>query len=573
MANGQLADVLRHIRTLVTVRAHADQTDRQLLTQFATTRNEAAFATLVGRHGPVVLGVCRRILRNAHDAEDAFQATFLVLARKAGSVRWQRSVGSWLYEVATRIAQGIRTDLAREQARKRANRELLGSGTFGPNRFASPIADPLVATAQQEMLSILDEELSRLPPRYLEPVILCYLKGKTHEEAAQEIGCPIGSMSRHLARAHELLRERLVRRGVALPTALLSSALGDRALATVPARLSNTTVKAALSFVRLTAAAAGVPSAKVVVLAKGIQRAMFITKLKTAALLFLAALATIGIGSGGAFHHVQAEKQKVIEKSTTAIPQTDSVPTAVTEDASSSETVTERRAREMRAKLSQPVTLDKGIDQGTTLQDALDFISDRYDLTLLLNKNAFKAETDPKKRVENKPIELPRMVGVPLHLALRLIAAQAGATYLVHSDYVEVTTPERARPEDWAGSRHLAAMVTIQFERRPLQQALQDLAAHAGINVVVDCRVAESAANTPVTATFTLVPLDTAVRFLADMADLGTVAADNVLYVTTKANAEAIRAEQAQRKRSEEAKPSTVSQASSKPAKVSEKSK
>jgi RNA polymerase sigma factor (sigma-70 family) len=186
VANVHLTEVLRHIRTLVTVRAHADHTDRQLLERFAATRDEAAFATLVGRHGPLVFGVCRRILRNAHDAEGAFQATFLVLARKAGSIRWQRSVGSWLYEVATRIAQGIRTDLAREQAHKRATRAQLVSGTFGPERLAGPVGDPFAATAQLEMLSILDEELSRLPTKYLEPVVLCYLEGKSHQEAARE---------------------------------------------------------------------------------------------------------------------------------------------------------------------------------------------------------------------------------------------------------------------------------------------------------------------------------------------------------------------------------------------------
>jgi hypothetical protein len=432
----------------------------------------------------------------------------------------------------------------------------------------------LVAAAQHEIFSILDEELSRLPPKYLEPVVLCYLEGKTHEEAAREIGCPIGSMSRHLARAHELLRERLVRRGVGVPAGLLSAALADRALALVPATLSNATVNAALHFVQVTAAAGGVPCAKAVVLAKGILRAMFIAKLKTTGLLFVAAVALIGMGSGRASRHSEVDKQNVAEKSAMPLQHTDTALTVVTENGASSETVTERHAREMRAKLSQPVTLDKGIERGTPLQEALDFITDRYDITLLLNKSAFKAETDPKKRVENKPIELPRMTGMPLHHVLRLIAAEAGATCLVHSDYVEITTPERARPEDWEGSRHLAATVTTQFDRRPLEQALHELAALSGINVVVDSRVAESAAKTPVTATLALVPLDTAVRFLADMADLGTVAADNVLYVTTKANAEAIRAEQAQRRRAnQEAKPTTDSPTNPKPAKTPEKTK
>jgi RNA polymerase sigma-70 factor (ECF subfamily) len=177
--------------------------DATLLERFVTCREEAAFAALVQRHGPRVLGACRQILRNEHDAEDAFQATFLLLARKAADMPWRESVGGWLYAAAHRLSLNARAGVLR-----RHRREIpLGEDMQ---------ADPVKEIAQRELRWVLDDELDRLPEKYRAPVVLCYLEGMTNEEAARTLGWPAGSMSRRLERARGLLRRRLAGRGLSL---------------------------------------------------------------------------------------------------------------------------------------------------------------------------------------------------------------------------------------------------------------------------------------------------------------------------------------------------------------------
>src|SRR5579885_1458058 len=164
MPHAALPAVMDHIRRLTRTPAAEGLTDRQLLQRFAAGRDEGAFEALVRRHGRLVLGVCRRVLRQEQDAEDAFQATFLVLARRAGSVRWQESVGGWLHEVARRVARGLRDRAGRRQARERTVAEL------------PDVAAPQDGAAR-ELGALLDEELLRLPERYRTPLLLCYLEG------------------------------------------------------------------------------------------------------------------------------------------------------------------------------------------------------------------------------------------------------------------------------------------------------------------------------------------------------------------------------------------------------------
>ena len=187
MAQGQLDAVLRYIRKLAGAREVGAATDRQLLERFTTLRDESAFAALVERHGPMVLGVCQRILRNEHDAEDAFQATFLVLARKASSQRWRESVGGWLYEVACRVARKARADRARRQVRER-------------QVAIMPSVDPLSLVAGREIQAVLEDELCRLPDKYRLPVVLCCLEGSSRSEAAQQLGWKEGTVAGRLAR-------------------------------------------------------------------------------------------------------------------------------------------------------------------------------------------------------------------------------------------------------------------------------------------------------------------------------------------------------------------------------------
>lgn len=286
--------VLQHIHRLLEVQTTGEQSDRQLLDRFARQRDEAAFAALVRRHGGLVLGVCRRVLHNLHDAEDAFQATFLVLARKADSVRWQESVGSWLYTVAHHIAVKARVKSDRRQLRETQVIDM-------------PQANTYPEVPSWELQPILDEELSRLPEKYRAPLVLCYLEGKTKEEAARQLGCTQGAVKGKLERARDLLRGRLTQRGLALSTTALVMALTENVgSAAVPATLIETTARAAVLFTTHSTITAGV-SASAAVLAEGALQTMWITKTRFA----LAMLLTVGLlGTGFGWFSLQALADK-----------------------------------------------------------------------------------------------------------------------------------------------------------------------------------------------------------------------------------------------------------------------
>ncbi len=232
--------LLRHVRTLVEPPPAAS--DRDLLHRFARHRDEDAFAALLRRHGPMVLRVCRRFLAAEADAEDAFQAVFVTLARKAGAVRWRDSAAGWLYGVACHAALRVRLAAAR-----RRRHELAGAAPRG--------TDPLAEMSARELLSALDEALTGLPEKYRDPLVLYYLEGMTREEVAERLGCPLGTLKGRLARGKELLHAALERRGLSL-SALLAAALVGRgaAGAAVPQALARTALRAA---VLATPAAAG----------------------------------------------------------------------------------------------------------------------------------------------------------------------------------------------------------------------------------------------------------------------------------------------------------------------------
>ncbi len=253
--------------------------DAELLDRYVRSRDQAAIELLVWRHSVLVFNVCRRILPSHHDAEDAFQATFLALVRKAHAILRRGSVASWLYKVAYRVALEVR-----ERAQKIARREMPGSELLE----VQAIADP----GWNEVQPILDEEIHRLPERLRQPFILCYLEGKTNEEAARQLGCPAGTVFSRLARGREMLRQRLQRRGVALSATALAATLGQRAAEAVPAA---PLVRAALRFADGQAAACAVP-AEVTKLAEGVLQTMFLTRLKIGALLLFVVL---GLLAGG----------------------------------------------------------------------------------------------------------------------------------------------------------------------------------------------------------------------------------------------------------------------------------
>jgi RNA polymerase sigma factor (sigma-70 family) len=281
MVHGQLNVVLRHIHKLGGAPGLDGFHDGQLLERFADGREEAAFTALVQRHGPLVLGVCRRVLGNAHDAEDAFQATFLILLRRAHALDRRGSVAGWLHTVAYHVALRARAAAARRQRQERQVAAMADSN--------SPTAE-----AWTDLQPVLDEELSRLPESYRSAVLLCYLQGKTNAEAARMLGWPIGTVKGRLFRARDMLRKRLARRGVTLSAGTLTAALAENASAAVPASLVQATVQTGVLAV---GGATAVGSSSALALAEGALKTMFVTKLRIAtALLFLAGLLALGAG-------------------------------------------------------------------------------------------------------------------------------------------------------------------------------------------------------------------------------------------------------------------------------------
>jgi RNA polymerase sigma factor (sigma-70 family) len=256
----------------------ADRTDGQLLSQFLSRRDEAAFVALVRRHGPMVLGVCRRVLGNAADAEDAFQATFLVLVRKAASLTARAVLGDWLHGVARRTALSARRACARRRAKEQA--------------MARP--DVQSEAIQDDWLPLLDAELSRLPENYRLPIVLCDLEGKTRREAADCLGWPEGTVAGRLARGRALLARRLARNGGAVSSGSLAVVLAqDAASAGVSEALLHSTARAASLLAA--GAATAVISARVAALTERMVRAMFLAKLKTVTCA-LALTALVGLG-------------------------------------------------------------------------------------------------------------------------------------------------------------------------------------------------------------------------------------------------------------------------------------
>jgi RNA polymerase sigma factor (sigma-70 family) len=270
--------------------------DAHLLARFLASRDECAFAALVRRHGPMVLGVCRRVLRHMQDAEDAFQATFLVLARKAGSVRQRAAVGNWLYGVAYRTARRLRDTRARLRAREQQVDAM-------PHPSTGPI-EP------QDWRPLLDEALSRLAERHRAPVVLCDLQGLSRREAARQLGLPRGTLLNRLAAGRRLLAQRLSRKGVTLSGGALAALLSEGAAsAQVSRALVLATAKAASFVAAGHLAAVATP---VATLTMGVLRAMWIAKVKVVVAGVLAAAA---LGAGVAYRSEAVRAEQVAQAS------------------------------------------------------------------------------------------------------------------------------------------------------------------------------------------------------------------------------------------------------------------
>jgi RNA polymerase sigma factor (sigma-70 family) len=278
--------LVRYIQRLVDAPERDQTADAELLERFISVRDERAFAALVDRHGPLVLQVCRRILGDVHDAEDAFQATFLVLARKATRVRRRQALPAWLHGVARRVALKALSVKAR---RFREDRPLAAPA-------ADPRPDPPSELLARELLAIVDEEIQRLPQACRLPLILCCLEGRSLEEAARQLGWTRGSVKGHLERGRARLHQRLVRRGLTLSAALTAAEVSKgEAAAAIVARLAAATVRGALAFAARQPAATGGASTAAVALAGQTLKDMAVAKLQLAsALLLVSVLLTTG---------------------------------------------------------------------------------------------------------------------------------------------------------------------------------------------------------------------------------------------------------------------------------------
>jgi RNA polymerase sigma factor (sigma-70 family) len=282
MATAPTHPVIRYVRRLAESRVAADLSDCELLGRFIGQRDEAAFAALVRRYGPLVLGVSRRVLHDGHAAEDVLQATFLLLARRAGSIRRRDALGPWLHSVAFRTALKAKTEAARRRGCER-------------RAAAAPAAEDPDGLVWRDLRPVLDEAVASLPERYRVPVVLCYLEGRTVSEVARQLGSPRGTVAANLARGRQRLRARLTRQGLALSAAFLGAVLSQRAARASPlaGRTLDTVVAVAVGN-----AGGAVAPAGVVVLTKGVVKAMSMTTLKVAGALLLAGALAVGVTEG-----------------------------------------------------------------------------------------------------------------------------------------------------------------------------------------------------------------------------------------------------------------------------------
>jgi RNA polymerase sigma factor (sigma-70 family) len=542
----------------------ADGTDdAALLERFVAWRDEAAFELLVYRHGPMVRGLCRRVLRHEQDAEDAFQAAFLTLARRAAKVRGGRSLAGWLYRVAFHAALKAKARTAR-----RATADLPEDVCRG--------ADPADESLAREVRAVLDEEVLRLPERYRLPVVLCYLQGRSNREAAAELGCPRGTVDSRLSEARRRLRGRLVRRGLA-PAAgiILERVLAQAADAgELPGSVARPVVQAAVAFILNRSVTEGAVSASAAALAHEVLHTMYLTRLKWTAAIVLA-LGLFGSGAGVATYEAvaggQAPAKDAAKADPPAKPPADSIVISggpVTVNSGATVAVAKptgpASAREVRQLLRQSAGFDKPLDE-VPLKDLLDLLSDKFNVTIRIDSAAFaRFRIEKPHRLYDTPVRLPVVRGMTLGEVLRDVLAQASpsqvpgesiapVTFLVKGAQIVIVpaymipfpqafspTLEDVQPiinPDIMEEQMQGEPVTVEFQDRPLAEALRELAETTGTNIVLDSR-AKDEGQTPVTATLQNVRLFTALKVLADMAQLQPVVMGNVYYVTHQQNAE-----------------------------------
>jgi RNA polymerase sigma factor (sigma-70 family) len=284
MAEVPFHGVVDYLRRALASEQGAGVTDAQLLDRFVQRADEAAFELLVWRHGKMVMGTCRRLLRDQQDAEDAFQASFLALARRANAIQRRESVAAWLYKVATRAALHCRTRAGRQRNREQ---------TLVDQALPGPSLDPARLAALHEVRPLLDVEVNRLPERFRVPFVLRHLEGWSNREIAGELGCSEGTVESRLTRARQRLRVKLARRGVTLTGGLLAASLLDQAANAAISKALITTTARSATLVRAGTIAVASISPRIIALTQGVLQAMLVAKLKVIGAVLLT-LAIVG---------------------------------------------------------------------------------------------------------------------------------------------------------------------------------------------------------------------------------------------------------------------------------------
>jgi RNA polymerase sigma factor (sigma-70 family) len=370
--------------------------DGQLLSRFADERDEAAFAALIRRHGHMVLGVCRRVLGNLTDAEDAFQASFLVLATKARSLAHRQVVGDWLHGVARRTALKARSATARRRVVERA-------------AARSEVQDPI---PRNDWLPRLDQEIVRLPERYRLPIVLCDLEGKTRLQAAKQLGWPEGTVAGRLARGRELLAKRLLRGALLVSGALPGMLAGGAVKGALPFGLVHSTVRAAALG---SAATNGVLSANAAALAKGVMQAMFWNKTKVAGLAFVATVVFAGVGGRAVQILAVGANQARPEAGAAVFSKSQLSKEKVQKDAKPAETEEDKRAKELAQEILKLTQELVKAAENQWLGRWNEYIAGKTTVDFLLSASAdlrhaqLRLANDKEQRIKVYEAELERM--------------------------------------------------------------------------------------------------------------------------------------------------------------------
>lgn len=516
------------MRTLWQVFQHKSvvRTDAQLLHAFVQHKSEEAFTDLVHRHGSMVLGVCQRILGHSQDAEDAFQATFLVLAQKAAGLLTDRPLSPWLFGVARRVAMKARS-------RRPAYQQLDESTQPEPALEDLSMENPI---EWSELRPIIDEELAHLPEHYRHVLILCQLHGLTKPDAARQLGCPEGTVSSRLMRAREMLQGRLLKRGIALSslTVLDSLLVGSP----VSAQLAQSTISLGMKVALGTSLATGV-SSSVVTLAQGASQAMMFSKLQLAVLTV--AVAT-GLSLGTSYVAGGWGQDKNNAGNNPAKSSVKPRDTSASTKLNLNNALASKETAGITAELSKVNEKISGLnDTEMQFDEYLNFLEKETGLPIIIDSAAFRdvfVEFNQKELRQQK-ISLPRMSKQTTNTIINSVldslicdGQRVPATFLIRQGSLVIV------PKSYLNDA--ASKIQVNFDGKDKQislyEALEQLSKDTGISIILDPRSQQSAYDTKINTSFRSLKLINAVRLLANMADLTVINIDGALYVATPDN-------------------------------------